>query len=750
MKLFKKLLIGSTSIALLTPAIAYSFNNTFSSKSKLKDLELSKNYKSTDLKGINTLIAQTDESSDADTLKITVTGTRSPKPVDTFPGSIEVLDQDDLTIKSGSTIKELTDDIPGVTVRTTKRRGVLGPSGTGNVNIRGLDFQRILFLVDGIRLPEPYKFGSYYNLDLGSYVDFNTLSAVEIIKGPASALYGSDALGGLISYRTIKPSDLLDKNENFAGEIPVNYDSSNSGLTESIKIARKLSDKDSIAIVYTKEDSSELNVKADSKFSDDESNSGNNYLINLTRDFDDYTQGSIVYENLSRTAKATVSSANLAAMSSSRTTYTSLVSNDKNNRDRISFEYKYDNPDNDKLFKLFRTKIYSQYARANDNYDRVTSSRGSSTTRNHDYYLKNDSVGGDLEFQSEYNDNKFTYGIDFSEVDTSRLRTTTTVGGSTVEAKDTPDTKITRFGAYIQDEASYGKFDFIVGLRYDTYDLDAKGDSIVSETVAKDLNADEFTPKIAATYNFTDRYTGYAQYSKGFRAPAYYEVNANFSNPRFGYTTISNANLKPETSDSYEVGLRGRYPNLDFNLAGFVNNYDNFINQLTYIGVIDGLATYQTQNVDSAKISGVELAFNLYKNENRKGASFFTSMAYASGDNVTDNEPLDTVNPFEAKYGIKYISDNNKWEAKLTNTFVGKARVAASTTTFVPDAYTVSDLLVIYKPKETFELSAGIYNLFDGAYYNYQDVKGKSKTLSNLTRFTQPERHFKLGATIRF
>jgi len=710
LKLFKKLLIGSTSLALLTPAIAFSFNNGFSAKSKLKDLELNKNHKSFNLKSKDNLIAQNDESSDSETLKITVTGTRSPKPVDTFPGSIEVIDQENLSNKSGSTIKELTDDIPGVTVRSTKRSGVLGPSSTGNVNIRGLDFQRILFLVDGIRLPEPYQFGSYYTFDQGNYVDFNTLSSVEIIKGPASALYGADALGGLISYRTIKPSDLLDKDENFAGEIPINYDSSNGGLTSSIKIARKLSDKDSIAIVYTKEDSSAMNVKADSKFSDNEDNSGNNYLINLTRDFDDYTQGSIVYENLSRNYKATVSAANLEAMSSSRTTYTSLISNDKTNRDRISFEYKYDNPDNDKLFKLFRTKIYSQEARGDDNYDRVTSSSGSSTTRNHKYYLKNDSVGGDLEFQSEYNDNKFTYGIDYSEVDTSRLRTTTTVGGSTVEAKDTPDTKITRFGAYIQDEISYGKFDFIAGLRYDTYDLDAKGDSIVSESVATDLHADEFTPKIAATYNFTDKYTGYAQYAKGFRAPAYYEVNANFSNPRFGYTTISNPNLKPETSDSFEVGLRGRHPKLDFNLAAFVNDYDNFINQLTYIGVIDSLATYQTQNVDSAKISGYELSFNIYRNENRKGASLFSSIAYASGDNTTDNEPLDTVNPFEAKYGLKYASQNNKWEAKITNTFVGKARVASNTTTFVPEAYTVSDLLVSYKPKETFELSAGIYN----------------------------------------
>ena len=107
-----------------------------------------------------------------------------------------------------------------------------------------------------------------------------------------------------------------------------------------------------------------MNVKADSKFSDDESHQLTSYLINLTRDFDDYSQGTIVYENLSRSSDITSSDANLAAMG----TYFSLVSDDDSNRDRVSFEYKYDNPDNNKLFKLFRTKVYNQYSRSDDNY----------------------------------------------------------------------------------------------------------------------------------------------------------------------------------------------------------------------------------------------------------------------------------------------------------------------------------------------------------------------------------------------
>ncbi len=685
-----------------------------------------------------------------DTLKITVTGTRSPKPVDSYPGTIDVIDKDELSIKSGSNIKELTNDIPGVSVKTTKRSGVVGPSGNGNVNIRGLDFQRVLFLIDGIRLPEAYKFSSYYNFDQGSYVDFNTLSSVEILKGPASALYGADALGGLVSYRTIKPKDLLKKDQKNALEIPINYDSSNNGLTESIKFATKISDKTSLALIYTKEDAEETKVKADSKYIDDENFSGNNYLANLTYDFDEFTSSSLVYENLSRESTAVSTDDNLSAMSSRFANYTSLKSEDKTNRDRISIEYEYDNPDNDKLFKFFRTKVYSQYAKANDNFDRTTTAFGRATMREHDYYLKNDSFGADIEFQSELNDSKFTYGIDYSKVDTSRLRTTKTIGGSTDVAKDTPDTDITRTGVYLQNEFSKGKFDFISGLRYDSYELDAKPDDYVSSSAAFDLDADKLSPKFAVTYNINEDLSTYAQYSQGFRAPAYYEVNANFSNPMRGYTTKSNPDLKPETSDSYEVGLRGRYSQIDFDVSGFYNKYDNFIEQLVNTGVVGGLTTYQTQNVDSAEIFGAELSANYYLNPERSGFSLFTGLASSTGDNLTDKEPLDSVNPFEAKFGIKYASSNGKWDAKLTNTYVGKARVAANTTTFVPSSYNVSDVEVTYKPNEKYMISAGIYNLFDEAYYNYQDVKGKATDLSNLTRFTQPERHLKVGATIRF
>jgi len=739
-KIFKKLLISSTVLFLSTPALAglaNDFEDQFSNRSNKSN------------KGF--LVAQNKESS-SDTLKITVTGTRTPRPLDTFPGSINVLDQDDLNNRKGNTIRALTDDVPGVTTKATQRSGVKGPTDAGNVNIRGLDFNRVLFLVDGIRLPEPYKYSDYYNFSQGSYVDFNTLTSVEILKGPASALYGADALAGLISYRSLKASDLLEDGQNQAFEIPFNYYSSNDGTDASIKYATRLGDKNSLALVYTREDSGALNVKADDKFKDDETNFGNNIFLNLTTKIGDFSEINTTYENVSRESNSISSDANLTAMNSYYSTYKKLESDTTTDRNRYSISYNYKNPNNEKLINSVNIKLYKQDSYSEDNFDRTTTARGRDTLKEHRYYLENYMSGADLQLQSKLNDHQLTYGIDYSIVDTERLRTTRTIGGSTVKEKDTPDTEIKRTGIYLQDEISYGKFDFIAGLRYDNYNLDAKTDSVyTTEAWAVDLDESNISPKIAATYRFNDKLSAYSQYSKGFRAPAYYEVNGDYSNPARGYTVKSNSDLEPETSDSYEIGLSGRYKQFDFNLAGFYNKYEDFIEQFKNTGRnAAGLTLYQSVNVSEAEISGVELEAEYYLKPERYGISLFTKLAYAEGNNETDDEPLTSINPFEAKIGFKYSSEDDRWNTSLTNTFVGEPRVADGTTSFVPDSYSTTDATISFKPRDRYELSAGIYNIFDEEYYNYQDVKGKSKTLSNLTRFTQPSRNIQVGFKIKF
>lgn len=106
-------------------------------------------------------------------------------------------------------IRDLVRYEPGVSVRNNLQFGLQ------DFNIRGIDSNRVLIQVDGIRLPSAFQFGDPVVVGQGfnlgrDFFDPEILQSAEIIRGPASTLYGSDALGGAVSFFTLEPSQLLD------------------------------------------------------------------------------------------------------------------------------------------------------------------------------------------------------------------------------------------------------------------------------------------------------------------------------------------------------------------------------------------------------------------------------------------------------------------------------------------------------------------------------------------------------------
>ncbi len=817
MNIFKKLLISSTILSFASPVISQVNANQKLAPSRDKKI-LEKEI----------LIAEKEFKAENNTLKITVTGSRTPRPVDTFPGSVEVINMGDLDNTTGITLRELTDSIQGVTTQANKTSGLRGtPNNGDNLNIRGMDKDRILYQVDGIRL-HSYNYGSvdsastrtsndnssfYYTMNPSSYINFDTLKSVEIIKGPASALYGSDAVGGLISFQSLEADDLLEDNEDFKVEVPANYNSSNNGFNGSTKIATKLSENTSALFIFTTENSDETKVKTESKYLDEADNDGNNYFVNITQKIGDYGKANIIYENVDRSSKITSKVDNLTLMKDINTktnaeeTFQSILTDTKTSRERISFNYEYDNNSKNNLIDSIKIKAYNQYSRVDDDSkinwtyyfpDQMGRNQAgqlvvvADTFTNvyqdtNNYYMKADLYGGDIQGQSNIElagtNHLLTYGVDYSKTDTTRLRnkdrnfTSTNIGGgnvvtpAVVNKKDTPDSDITRTGVYIQDEFSSGKVDFIAGLRYDNYELDAKADSTylnsgnqqtipgnqtvvpLTEDFAVDLSESNWSPKLAATYNINENTSFYGSYSRGFRAPAYYEVNSSFYNYTSYYITKSNPNLKPETSDSYEIGIKKTSNNSKFKIAAFYNRFNNFIEQLKIVGDDGGRPTrdtYQSVNINSVETQGIEFSSDYFFNEDKSGINISSAITYQEGNNLTDNIPLSTINPFEAKLAIGYISNNEKWNTKLLNTYVGKPRTKSNETNFIPDAYSVTDLITSYTPNQKYAFSLGIYNLFDTTYYNYQDVKDRTASVANISRYSQPGTYVKAGFKIRF
>jgi len=153
--------------------------------------------------------------------EVTVTSTRTERPTDKVPNSVSVIPASTLIEEGARDIKDAFRDEVDVTVRAaparfTAARTPTGRAGNEGINIRGLEGNQVLILVDGIRVPGSFSFGAF-STGRGDYLELGGLKAVEVLRGPASTQYGSDGLAGAVLLRTLDPSDLLKPDGNYNG-----------------------------------------------------------------------------------------------------------------------------------------------------------------------------------------------------------------------------------------------------------------------------------------------------------------------------------------------------------------------------------------------------------------------------------------------------------------------------------------------------------------------------------------------------
>src|SRR5215813_14909136 len=127
-------------------------------------------------------------------LETVVTATRTETPASHIGSSVTVISAEELKINQYEWIYEALRQVPGVDV---VRNGGFG--GVTSVFIRGANSNHTLALVDGIELEDPSNFNGAVD-----FADFppDNIERVEILRGPASSLYGSDAIGGVVNIIT--------------------------------------------------------------------------------------------------------------------------------------------------------------------------------------------------------------------------------------------------------------------------------------------------------------------------------------------------------------------------------------------------------------------------------------------------------------------------------------------------------------------------------------------------------------------
>lgn len=171
---------------------------------------------------------------------ITLKTDRAGGQVLDVPANVTVIDKDDIDDRHITDMEELVRNVPGVTA-PRQTSGADPFSSFGGFTIRGVGGNRVAMQVDGSRVPERIIDGTR------DYLDFSFTKQAEIVRGPASVLWGADSLGGLVALETLDPEDLL-KGRDRAVNVKGGFDSFDNATEVSLTFGQRFTEDISVLV----------------------------------------------------------------------------------------------------------------------------------------------------------------------------------------------------------------------------------------------------------------------------------------------------------------------------------------------------------------------------------------------------------------------------------------------------------------------------------------------------------------------
>ncbi|WP_454829249.1 TonB-dependent hemoglobin/transferrin/lactoferrin family receptor [Pseudoxanthomonas wuyuanensis] len=704
--------------------------------------------------------------------RVQVTATRTERAVADVPNTVDVIDREQLDDRLIRNIKDLVRYEPGVSVTSS-----FGRFGLGGFRIRGLEGNRVRIQTDGIPVSDAFSIGSFSNANR-NFVDLDTLKRVEIVRGPTSSLYGSDALGGVVSFITKDPSDYLEEGKDAYFGFRLGYEGSWDGLFGGATAAFGGDRWSGLVTVSHRQGKETENqgdvggVGATRTRPNPQDRDGRSLLTKLVFAPGESQRFKLTVEGNEDSADTDMlTSRGLQAMTGAINE--SVTARDRQTRARVSFAHEMDAVDAgfaDSLdWQVYRQDSETtQYTRE----ERALPAPTLQDIRAREFNFDQRAYGLQANFRKGFATGSvrhdLAYGLDVARTETRQkrdgLRTFPLTGASTptmlpdvFPVRDFPHSKTTTAALYLQDEVAFadGRFRLVPGLRVDRYRLKPEVDNIFAEdnpgVAVSDISETSVSPKLGMVWHFNDDWSLFGGYARGFRSPPYNDVNIGFTNAMFGYTAIANPDLKPETSDGVELGLRFSGEAVYASLAGYYNRYDDFIDSMRFIGFnADGLMVYQSQNIAEAEIYGVELKAGVdlgALSETWDGWSLRGAAAWSRGEDRTDDVPLDSVDPLTATLGMAYERDS--WGAELAGRFVDrKDRVSDPTQYYRQGGYAVLDLFAHWNFAPGARFNVGVFNLADRRYFDAGDIAMVSAGSAVLDRYTSPGRNLSASLSV--
>lgn len=661
-----------------------------------------------------------------------VSGSRMEQKLEDVSGPISVITAEQIEEQVVSNVADLFRYEPGVTA--------LGGAGDAQTFIiRGMGENRVKIVRDGVRENDAYKNGGVGQ----SYFDTDMIKQVEVVKGPASAAYGSDALGGVIAITTKDAADFLKGRDSYL-DATSGYASSShqkmAGFTGALRTGElenllRYTWRDGGVTQNYNSDKNEFDIVSQALLFKSQWNLSDSQFLKLTVDY--FTEG----QDPDAVDLTKAGSVFNQPITDKDTDNLSLV---------LDHGIALQAPWVDRI----DSKIY--YARTKQTMDQYASSKYPVRPTN-PYVTKNSldhngfeqkSLGAQVKFSKALDSQRLAWGLEYEHTDNERTRfKAPTVPGDFEGYSELsfPSTTTEHGALWAFDELKFGeRWVLTPGARYDYYRMNPDQDPAYTGENLKRFSEGEFSPKLGLVFKAHEAANLFAQYSHGYKTPMYDNAFSTLNHQAYGYRIEPNTNLKPESSDGIDLGVRGSAGGFSYEVATFYNKFDDFI-ELGQVSTEGRTAVYQYQNLDKATTKGAEAKADYWLNDL---VNVWGNLSYIEGKDG-DGNYINSLSPLKGTLGVRLEQAN--WNINTALRFaddmskVGKD--AKGNDNIKSAGWGVVDIYAQFKPVQDLQFNVGVFNLFDKEYVNYESITGQSASASTSNK-TEPGRN--LSARVKY